>query len=452
MTKPTTSPAPLTLKDAYRFFIPLMLMAELMMISHAVIAAFLARMSAPEPILAAYSISFVVHATLGSPVWACQIVFLSFIRDQAAVRRLAVFGFQTVASIAWLWLLLSLTPFGDVFFMDLFGVSQSVATEAKICLLIGLLIPPTSVLRSIAYAMLMTERRTIWVTLGTVIRLVGLAGLLAVLSNWFEGAVVGVFALAGCITIETVVAVAIAYPAYKRLPKSSSPVPSYRELWRFSWPIMMMQTAESGVALTASFFLGRLLRPELALAAFGVMDSIVRVLLSPLRNLIHTTQTLVKSRADARVVMIFAAQIGIIFATFTIALFYIPSVRALILQDVMGLPPHMAEYISPALQICFVLALCMTAAGLLRGMLIASKNTGAIAVSSLLRILAVLVVGASAAALGADNGAMVGMLCLTLAFGCEAMYLTWRLIRIDRIGPALFSKRTSTSTSTSKRT
>ena len=53
-----SAPPPVTLRDAYRFFLPLMFMAELMFISHAAISAFLARMADPEPILAAYSMSF----------------------------------------------------------------------------------------------------------------------------------------------------------------------------------------------------------------------------------------------------------------------------------------------------------------------------------------------------------------------------------------------------------
>ena len=72
-----------TLREAYKFFLPLIFMAELHMLSHAVISAFLARMPDPEPILAAYSMAFYLHATLGSPVWACQFVALSYIRDKA---------------------------------------------------------------------------------------------------------------------------------------------------------------------------------------------------------------------------------------------------------------------------------------------------------------------------------------------------------------------------------
>ena len=61
---------------------------------------------------------------------------------------------------------------------------------------------------------------------------------------------------------------------------------------------MIMQTAESGVVFTVNLFLGRLVRPELALAAFGLLDSLMRVLLSPLRNFIQTVQALVRFRRD----------------------------------------------------------------------------------------------------------------------------------------------------------
>ena len=117
------------------------------MISHAIIAGFLARMQDPEPILAAYSVSFAFHATLGSPVWACQIVFLSFVRDKQTMWKLAKFGMQAFATVAWFWLLLSVTPLGDWTFTELFGVSDEVARQAKLCLLLSIIIPPTSIQR-----------------------------------------------------------------------------------------------------------------------------------------------------------------------------------------------------------------------------------------------------------------------------------------------------------------
>ncbi|MEM7251530.1 MAG: hypothetical protein AAF493_08925 [Pseudomonadota bacterium] len=423
--------SPTTLRDAYRFFLPLILMAELMMISHSIIAGFLARMSDPEPILAAYSISFYAHATLGSPIWATQIVAVSFIRDRGSLIRLFIFNVYIAAILLVVWIAIGLTPFGNWFFESLFGASREVAEVAKRCFTVTYLIVIFVIFRSIAYALFMINRQTLLVTLGTFVRLGGLGIVLWLLASHAEGAMIGAIALVSCIGIESVYGAIIAIRYVRRLPESESKTPSYRELWLFSWPIMLMQTAESGVAFTANFFLGRLLRPELALAAFGVLDSLMRVLLSPLRNLTQTAQTLVHSRRDMRVLLIFGAQIAVVFAAIML-LFFVPAVRRLALQDVMGLPPDMADYAGQALGLAALLAECMAAAGLFRGLLIASRRTQVLAISAGARVLAVGAVGVLSITLGGQNGALVGMLALVAAFGAEAAVLGFRLFRLLR--------------------
>jgi len=468
--RPATSVA-----DAYRFFVPLMLMAELMMISHAVIAAFLARMPEPQVVLAAYTVAFYTHAVLGSPLWALQIIVLSWIRDRASVWRLAAFGALFFVIIAAVQLLLGLTPLGDWFFGELFGTRPVVVEQAKLCMVVSIAVLPVSVVRSLCYGLMMIHRRTLLVTLGTVVRMLALAAILALLTRRFEGAVVGVAALAACIGVETVYAVLLGLRYYRRLRHRVQPPPGYRELWHFSWPIMLMQTAESGMVFTVNFFLGRLIRPELALAAFGVLDSLIRVLLSPLRNLVHTTQTLVRTRADARAVFVFAGHLtrpelalaafgvldslirvllsplrnlvhttqtlvrtradaravfvfaghmAVLFAVLLAAL-QVPAVRHLVLYDIMGLTEAIATTIEPALGAGVLLALAMAAAGVFRGMLIASHRTGFIAITAGLRVGAAAVVGGAGLLFGVENGATLGIAAL-------------RLRRLDRQTPRLF--------------
>ncbi len=429
--------SPVTLREAYKFFLPLIFMAELHMLSHAVISAFLARMPDPEPILAAYSMAFYLHATMGSPVWACQFVALSYIRDKASMRRLLLFSMQAFAAVGWFWALIALTPFGPAFFESVFGASPEVAREAQLCTLVSTLVVPFVFFRSLSYALLMIRRQTMLVTLGTLIRLISLAGILAILVVVTEGAMVGIAALTACIGVESIYAVIAARKYYQALPEKSEPLPPYRELWRFGWPVMLMQTAESGVAFTANLFLGRLPRPELAIAAFGVLDGMIRVLLGPLRNMTPAVQTLTRSARDLRVITTFSVQIAVIF-TVAMGAFQFPQVRHFALQTLMGLPPDMAEYISPALQLTFVLALCMTGSALARGLLLSSRETGAIAFSSVARILAVGVVGGVAVTYGEANGAIVGLLALVGAFGTEALILGARVIRLSRRDGGLF--------------
>jgi O-antigen/teichoic acid export membrane protein len=417
-------------------------MAELHMLSHAVISAFLARMPDPEPILAAYSMAFYLHATLGSPVWACQFVAISYIRDKASMRRLLLFSVQAFALVGWLWALIALTPFGLYFFESLFGASPAVAREAQLCVIVSTLIVPFVFFRSLAYALLMIRRRTALVTLGTFLRLIGLAGILALLSQMTNGAMVGIGALTACIGLESIYAVFAARKYYRDLPGNSGTAPQYRELWRFGWPVMLMQTAESGVAFSVNFFLGRLFRPELAIAAFGVLDGMMRVLLGPLRNLTPAIQTLTQSRNDIAVIRRFAVQLAIGF-TVIMAVFQLEAVRVWALQDVMGLPNNIAAYVSLALRLAFVLALCMTAAAFFKGLLLSSRKTGVIAVSSGARIVAVAGVGIVALLMpdanGADaNGAVVGMAALIAAFATESVILGARVIYLERRGDGVF--------------
>ena len=411
-----------------------MLMAELMMISHAVISAFLARMPDPEPVLAAYSISFYFHATLGSPIWACQFVAVSYIRDRASMRRLLFFSLHVAAAVSLVLFTVGLTPAGNWLFQTLFGAGPEVAAAAQRCTLIFSFVMLFAVLRSLVYGLFMVERKTVYVTLGTVVRLAGLFVVLAGSTLFLEGAEVGALALVACIGIETVFGLLVARPFFRRLPAGSHP-PSYRELWKFSWPIMIMQTAESGVIFTINLFLGRLPRPELALAAFGLLDSVMRLILSPLRNVIQTVQTLVRFRRDVRVIVTFAVIVGGAFAA-VMLLFHAHPVRTWALEDVMGLPPHMADYVAPALGLGFLLALAMASASLARGLLIAAKRTGAIAVASAVRLVTVGTIGGIAISLGTSNGALIGMYALIGAFIAESAVLLVRLLWIDRtLGP-----------------
>ena len=121
-----------------------------------------------------------------------------------------------------------------------------------------------------------------------------------------------------------------------------------------------------------------------------------------------------------------------IIRMFIMGVFQFELVRRWALEQVMGLPQHMAAYISPALQLGLVLAICMTAAAFFKGVLLSSRKTGVIAVSSGARIVAVGVVGGIALTLPDANGAVVGMAALIAAFGVEALVLGARAIYVSR--------------------
>ena len=420
-----------TLGEAARFFLPLMLTAELMMISHAIISAVLARVDDPESALAAYSIAFHLNATLGSPLWACQVIAVSYIRDRASFWRMISFSVWLGLPLIVVWCLIGVTPLGDWVYGTIFGAGPEVVRAAKICTLIFTVMIIFVIPRSAVYGLLIAKRRTILVTYGSILRLATLGLLLFFFWDVIQGAELGAAAIVICVVVETFGALLIGRPYLKALSHGERP-PEYKDMWKFSWPIMFMHLSEWGVIFVLNMFLGRLTRPELALAAFGFLDSLLRVLLSPTRNIIPLAQTLVRSRRDLSTVLLFSGLVGAGFAGIMLLLLFEP-IESLILTGVMGLPRDMAAYVAPSLLFGALLALVMTSSALTRGLLINAKRTGYIAFSSAGRLAVVIIVGTIAILLDMQNGALIGISALIAAFAFESVLLTGRLLRVGTL-------------------
>ena len=137
--------------------------------------------------------------------------------------RLLQFSLQVAGVITLVMLAVGLTPLGIWLFRTLFGAGPEVAAAAQRCALIFTFVMLFAVVRSLVYGLFMVERKTIYVTLGTVVRLAGLAVVLAGLTLFIEAAEVGAIALVACIAIETVFGVVVARPFFRRLPAGSHP-------------------------------------------------------------------------------------------------------------------------------------------------------------------------------------------------------------------------------------
>lgn len=419
-------PRKTTLLDAYRFFMPLIFMAEMMMLSHSIIHAALARMPDPKVTLAAFSIAFAFNNLLGSPIWAMQFTALSFMRDKASVGRVLAF-----AGRIWLVLLavdavVVFTPVGDVLYGTVMGASPEVVAQARWATAVLLFIMPAITFRSAAIALIMLNQNTILITAGTLARIVSLVFFLAVLPYWTGGALVGAFGHLLCVHFESGMMVAVAWRYYRRLPAESEHTPRHRDLWRFAWPLFVNNFAESGVIFSINFFLGRLAQADLALAAYGVLHGLVRLLLSPVRNLNHTAQTLVRSREERRMMLGFAGQVVLIFSALLFVLFYTP-LSGWVLNTVMGLSAELSGYISPALVFSLLTGAAWGYAALFRGLLTAARNTRPIATSAGIRLAVVVLFGTSTLYLPWNNGAVFGILAFTSAYVCEALVLGWHL-------------------------
>lgn len=433
--------APLTVRTAVLFFVPLILTTELHQLSHALVHGFLARLGDPTTTLAAFSIAFAFNTTFSGIISVSTQAGMSYISDKHSFWRIARFYF--VVSLAPFILIeaVALTPLGDWLFGQMMGASPEVTQLAKAsAAVMGLWIFPNQI-RNLTTALCMMRRRTMLISHSTMVRLASQALLLMVFPFWMEGAVAGAASLVGCMTVEAIYMFWVSRPFYAELPARGGEQASYRQMWGFSWPLMITQITENGVTLVINFFLGRLANPDLALAAFGVVTALKSLVASPLRNMVQTAQALVHSRADMRVMLRFAHRLTLVYAVLVCGLFYTP-MRDVILNSIMGLPEKLSSYATPGVQMILLVVIVWGYSSLFRGLLSAMRKTQVIAGSAVIRLLVVIAVGSVTLVAPNLNGAAVGVAAVGCAFLAEVLILGWTVRLHNRTAGPIFPRET----------
>lgn len=429
----------ITFATAYRFFLPLIFMTELNAISKSIIHAFLARMENPSTALAGFNISFTFYYATTGATEVCTLLTISYLKNRRTLVHLVRFfclllvgPWLLAQAVAW-------TALGDWVYGTVFGASDEAVRQAKLATFVLSLSAPVLMGRALAFAILLLNRRTIFITYATLCRLLSLAGFLLVLPHFLDGAPVGAAALVGCMAVETIIAWVLAFRYFRALPDTGDAPPALGELWRFSWPLILNQSAEMGVVLVINVFLGRLTNPDLALAAFGVVHGLVSLLFSPGRNLLQTAQTLAKSLADARVLVWFTVQLASVLALISIILFYTP-IQDWVLGRVMGLEPQLQHYCLAAMQLAFVMAAVWSFSALLRGLMAGTRSTRTLAVTGGARLLVALIVSVITIIDPTINGATLGLCAWVLGYTAEIIILFAQLAKMRRNGTAFVQR------------
>jgi len=423
-----------TLRTAYRFFVPLIFMTELNMISKSVINAALARSPDQNVTLAAFHVAFTLYFALSSSTEVCATLTLAYLKTRRALGRLVRF-MALIVAVPWMVAqAIAFTALGDWAFGGLFGASDAVVAQAKSATFLLSLSAPILITRSICFGLILIHQRTILITFATFVRLASLAGSLVVLPNFLAGAA----ALVICMAMETAVAFVFAQGLFRQMPLAPGPdgeaPPGLRQQWRFSWPLMFNASAEMGVVTAISIFLGLLANPDLALAAFNIVYGLVSLLMSPMRNLVQTAQTLVRKLSDRRPLYVFALHLIGFFGLVGFVLFHTP-LETFVLVDAMGLQAELKNYCAPALKLAFLMSAAWAYSALFRGLLAGARNTTMLAVSGVSRMGVAALIASTTLVFVTANGAVIGLLGWMAGYATEAGLLAFQLKRLDMRPP-----------------
>ena len=146
----------------------------------------------------------------------------------------------------------------------------------------------------------------------------------------------------------------------------------------------------------------------------------------PMRNLLHTAQTLARTATDRAALVRFAVQVVVVFALIAVGLFDTPASHV-VLERLMGLSEELEAACAPAMRFAFVMAAALGFSALLRGFLAGARRTGSLALTGAGRLVVAALIGSLAFAAADLDGALLGLAAWFAGYGAEAAYLALRL-------------------------
>ncbi len=411
----------LTQKEIALFFFPLLLNVQLMSISHSVINAALARQADFVTALAAFSVAMVLHLFVASPSYQNHTVTIAMVRGRKSLRGTVIFVLLVAVYVSLALAVVAFTPVGEFVLGRLLGVPGEIAVEARRVLGVFVFLPFFTGFRGLFQGLVIQARHTALVSVATLVRVVALAGFLLLGRRWFDGAVLGAFALVACIAVETGFMAFFALRSRVIHPGDDGEKGAL-EILRFAFPLAWSSCLQQTVPLLINAIISRLPDGPLALASFGVIRGFIFLLGGPMRNLQQAYLTLVREGADYPPLVRFARWTGGVLALLTLLAAY--PLNGPVLGGLMGLEAQTRAYIAFPLALCAVYPWLYGASNLLRGWFTGAHRTSQLGRSVIYKVLFLLAVWGLLLLLPfAIPGIAIAVFLLIAAECCEMYYL-----------------------------
>lgn len=332
------------LPDLLRFFLPLAVTWMLMMFTHTIISAGLARTVDPTVSTAAYAVALSLGAIFEAPLVMLRQTGMALISSSQSfqvVRRVAAITLIIFMAIV---IAIGYVPaLGRFVFQDILGVADELLAATMAAFKVTMLLPIVGGLRCLYQSLILINRRTTYISIGMFIRVGFMVVLMYCFSTfrWVVGPLVGAIAIVGGIFIEGI----NAYWFGRRLIPEGQTTITPRTAWGFYLPLI---ASSLFVAMGKPFInagLARMPDAAVSLAAFSVASSFAWVLISPSQNVHQVTMVFGRDPADRPLVRKFAATVAILSTAALVAVSFSPLGRWL-LNNLIQVP---AELIEPSL-------------------------------------------------------------------------------------------------------
>lgn len=273
-----------SLGSMLRFFVPLGFAACLVSISHSIIHATLSNASNPEVAIASYSIGMSLLALTERPATLVRQTCSALVRDRVSFAAMSSVTWMLIAAIVAFGAIVCYTPVGAAIFRDLYGAEErligSILTGYQFLMWVSVF----SAIRCLFHGVIINQMRTKWVTIGMIVRLIGMAALSQYLirTDQVFGGAAGAMLFAVGMAIEAAVCYAEGRTLTPRLPArvEDHGVTSKRHIFGFYRPLLLSSFVAVTIQPAINALLGKTVDLELSIASFAVAASVFNVIMS----------------------------------------------------------------------------------------------------------------------------------------------------------------------------
>ncbi len=414
-------------RDMLKFYAPLAATSVLMMSSHSIVSAGLARTAEANAALAAYAVAQSIAVMFEGPCYAMQRMGVALFRDKTSFNSVRRTMLMFWAGLTALMLLVAFTPLGKNVFMGILGVPEHIFPDAIAAFRVFLLFPAASALRSFYQAIIVVNRKTGLLTINVVIRL-SFMFLLSMLLPRIEslpGASVGAIVLSLGVFVEAAMAFLTGGRLAARLPDKNPAGTSVNVpgAVRFFIPIFLATVAWTFTRPVLNAALARTASPELALATYQVAWSFSFTFTAVVFNL-HQLAIIFGQEIDQRrQAMRFAMLVGLGGALALSAVTFTPA-GIFLLTRVIGAESELAREAIKVIAIFCLLPVFAAATEFASGVLMVASKTQYLTIGKLLNISAIILIATTVTAAFPALGAQIAAMAMVGGAVTESVFLS----------------------------
>ena len=376
----TDSSIQLTYKKIFYFWLPLAATWIMMSIEGPFLAALIARSTESIFNLAAYGVAYSLALIIEAPIIMIMSASIALVNNSQSFYKLRNFTYSANGIITLIMFIVITPPVFSFIAEGLIGLPGEVSRLTHIATIILIPWPAAIGYRRFYQGLLIKNNLTRRVAYGTIVRLLSMSvcAILLFLSRVVEGVVIGATSLSFAVVMEAIAVRLMVGGTVKKI-KSDIAIPSqqitYKEIYKFYYPLALTSLIGLGVQPLVTFFVGQSKMALESLAVLPVVTSFVFIF----RALGLSYQEVIialmgEKKEGLKPLLKFATGLSLILVA-VLALFAFSPLADFWFITVSGLSESLSMFANLPLMIMFFFPALTVLISFQRGILVSNKNT-----------------------------------------------------------------------------